>query len=134
MNATGTFEIEHWDESPYADGEHEGGRAKLTRASVQQAFHGDLEGTGRSEGLMAYPVDGVPHFTSIVAITGRLSGRSGSFVVRGSGTYEDGTATETWTVVPGSGTDDLKGLRGTGGYTATHDDIAYHLTYDLDAS
>lgn len=130
MHASGAITIESWDEAPYAEEE---GTTKLTRASVKHAFTGDIEGRGAYEALMAYPPDGGPaSFTSLLAISGRLAGRSGSFVVQGSGTYAEGTATESWTVVPGSGTDELRGLRGSGGYVATHDEVTWHLDYELE--
>ena len=53
--ATGSFEIKGWDEKTYT--EIEGGR-KLTRASVAQAFTGDLVGEGAVEWLMCYRADG----------------------------------------------------------------------------
>ena len=50
------------------------------------------------------------------------------------GTYEGTTARATWQVVPGSGTGDLTGLRGEGGYVAEHGQpqAPYTLDYDLD--
>ena len=126
--ATGTFEIETWDEAPY---EELGNSAKLTKASVKQVYSGGLEAAARSEALMAYPGDDSAHYTSLVRVSGRLDGRTGSFLLQGSGTYSGGTATESWTVIPGSGTDELVGISGTGGYVATHDERKYHLDYEL---
>lgn len=39
-----------------------------------------------------------------------------SFVLQGSETVENGKIKATWFVVPGSGTGDLSGLRGEGGF------------------
>jgi hypothetical protein len=129
MRASGTFRIEKWDEAAGLEGE---GRTKLTRAIVDQAFEGDIEGTGHSEGVMAYPADNPALFSSFVSVSGSLAGRTGTFVLQGTGSYADGTATERWTVVPGSGTGELAGLRGTGGYVAKHNDISWELDYELD--
>jgi hypothetical protein len=52
-------------------------------------------------------------------VTARLGGRSGTFVFQDEGTLKDGTVSGTWFVVPGSGTGELGGLRGEGGFTAT---------------
>ena len=66
-------------------------------------------------------------------VTGTLGGRSGSFVLQGVGTWEEGVARTTWTVVPGSGTGQLTGLRGEGGIEAAggQAEITYRLDYDF---
>jgi hypothetical protein len=51
-------------------------------------------------------------------VTGAIAGRSGSFLLQNSGTVQAGTVTGDWFVVAGSGTEDLRGLRGTGGFRA----------------
>ena len=45
-----------------------------------------------------------------------LGGREGTFVLQGSETVTNGKIRATWFVVPGSGTGDLAGLRGEGGF------------------
>lgn len=129
-HATGTFEVKNWEEKTY---DEIGGKAKLTRASVKQAFAGDLEGEGAVEYLMAYRHDGSASFAGLLRVTGRLGGRSGSFVLQLSGTYEDQTAKATWTVVRGAGTGELLGLRGEGGFVAAHGPHgSVTLDYDFD--
>jgi hypothetical protein len=64
-----------------------------------------------------------------------VGGRRGSFVLQSSGTYADNTARVTWFVVPGSGTDELAGLSGQGGYTSGHEDypnVPYTLEYEFE--
>ena len=130
--ATGTFEIKTWDEQPYT--EFDDGR-KLARASVTQRFSGDIVGDGAVQLLMCYRADGSADFVGLQRIVGRIGDRSGSFVIQGSGTYEDAEARETWRVVPGSGTDDLAGLRGHGEYAAPHGRTArYSLDYEFDTA
>lgn len=127
--ATGSFETKSWDESAY---EEIDSTSKLSRASVSQLFRGDIEGEATSELLLAYPGDGSASFVGLQRIVGTLGSRSGSFVLEGTGTYAGGTATMQWSVVPGSGTAELRGLRGDGGYVAKHDDSSYTLDYSLD--
>jgi hypothetical protein len=130
-HATGTFEIKSWDEKPY---EELDGDARLTRASVTSTFHGDIEGEGTSESLMAYPGGDSAGFVGYQRIIGRIGGRSGGFVLQVSGTYADGVAKAEWFVVPGSATDELRGLRGTGGYVARHGEssnVPITLDYEL---
>ncbi len=52
-HATGTFEIDTWDEKPYD--EQEG--ARLTRTRVTKTYRGDVEGKSTGESLMAYGVE-----------------------------------------------------------------------------
>ena len=114
--ATGTFKIEGWDEQPYT--EIDDGR-KLTRASVKQAFSGDVEGRGAVEWLMCYRPDQTADFVGLQRIVGRLGDRSGSFVmVQTDGTFDGKEARGKLSVVPGSGTDELTGLRGDGEFSA----------------
>jgi hypothetical protein len=78
QQATGTFEIEDWDERPYD--EHEG--TKLTRTHVTKTFHGDVRGTSTAELLMAYgAVEGSAAYASFERIVGSVDGRSGGFVL-----------------------------------------------------
>jgi hypothetical protein len=113
--ATGKFKIESWDEETYAEVEDGG---KLTRASVTQAFSGDVEGEGAVEWLMCYRPDDTADFVGLQRIVGRLGERSGSFVLQTTGTFDGAEAKGDWSVVRGSGTAELAGLRGQGEFSA----------------
>jgi hypothetical protein len=115
-HATATFEVKSWNEKPY--NEIEGG-PKLTRASVTKSFHGDIEGHGAVEYLMMYRDNGTASFVGLERVVGRIGDRSGTFVLQHVGTFESGAAKVIWEVVPGSGTGDLRGLRGAGGFAST---------------
>jgi hypothetical protein len=127
--ATGTFTIKGWDEQPWAEAE---GAPKLTSARVSTAYSGDLEGQGSYQLLMVYSGTDAT-YGGYERVTGTLAGRSGSFVLRLDGGFQDGAARTTWTVVEGSGTGDLAGLRGEGGYLARQGDpeVAYELRWGL---
>jgi hypothetical protein len=111
------FEIKNWEEKPY---DETAGMPKLVRASVTEAFQGDIEGEGTVEYLMMYRDDGSAGFIFMRRVVGRVGGRSGSFVLQGSGEFEGVTAKGTWLVMPGSGSGVLRGLRGEGGFVAHH--------------
>src|SRR4051794_24154357 len=49
--ATGTYAIASWDETPFSEVED---APKLSRASVTTTFHGDIEGAGTLEYLLMY--------------------------------------------------------------------------------
>ena len=128
-HATGTFTPTTWDERAYAELE---GAPKLTHAHVTNSYAGDIEGEGTSDSLMFYSDDATATYFGFERVVGKLDGRSGSFVLQGSGTWKDGAATTTWSVVPGSGTGELKGLRGDGGFTTGREtEISYSLDYHL---
>jgi uncharacterized protein DUF3224 len=115
--ANARFAIKTWDEKPWAEAE---GLPKLTRASVAKSFTGDLEGEGHVEYLMVYRSDGAATFVGFERVTGRLGGRTGSFVLQRTGVFEGGMAKESYSVVPGSATGELQGLRGEGSSAVGH--------------
>jgi hypothetical protein len=126
----GTFLVTSWTEETYqesADG------SKLTRARIEQAFDGELSGAGTWESLMFYRADGTAVYTGLQRIVGRLGERSGSVVLRADGAYDGAVARTSWSIVPGSGTEGLSGLRGTGASAAPHGpNGTYALDYEID--
>ena len=54
-------------------------------------------------------VKGSAGYVAIEKVTGKLRGRSGSFVLQHTGTMTRGAPQLSITVVPDSGTDDLRG-------------------------
>ena len=124
--AAATFQIKTWDEKPY---DEIAGGTKLTRATVTRSFHGDIEGEGSVEYLMFYRQDGTANFVGLERIVGRLADRAGSFVLEHTGAYTGGVSRIAVTVVPGSGTGDLRGLKGKGSSAPGHE-TDYSLTLD----
>ncbi|MEY9964904.1 hypothetical protein ABIA33_002946 [Streptacidiphilus sp. MAP12-16] len=90
----------------------------LTRIHVEESFSGEIEGEGVVEFLQAARPDGSASFVGIERITGKVGGRAGTFLLQDSGTVEGNIVSGEWFVVPGSGTGDLAGLRGEGGFRA----------------
>jgi uncharacterized protein DUF3224 len=72
------FSIKSWDEKPYSEGKD---LPKMTRASVDKTFTGDIDGERHVEYVMMYRSDGTAAFVGLERITGRLAGRNGSFVL-----------------------------------------------------
>src|SRR3954454_12084761 len=126
--ANARFAIKAWDEKPYGEGSD---LPKLTRASVTKAFTGDLEGDGHVEYLMMYRADGSAAFVGLERIVGRVAGKAGTFVLQRAGTFEGGEAKETYFVVAGSATGELRGLRGEGTAAVVHGtEHLFMLDYD----
>jgi len=128
-NANGRFAIKTWDEKPYSEGPD---TPKLTRASVTKTFTGDIEGEGQVEYLMMYRNDGPATFVGLERIVGRIGGKTGSFVLQRIGVFENGEAKESYSVVPGSATGELQGLRGDGSSAVGHGlEHPFAMSYDL---
>lgn len=130
--ATGTLTFKSWEEKPYA--EHEDG-TKLANATVVNVFAGDIEGESQLQYLIPYlgSDDAVGTSIGLELVTGRLAGRTGSFVLRHDVGYAGDTAEGSWTVVPGSATGDLRGLRGEGGFVWKHGEPGrYTLDYHFE--
>lgn len=102
----------------------------LVRIHVEESFSGDIEGDGVVEFLQVSGADGSASFVGVERVTGRVAGRSGTFVLQDAGTVEGDVVSGEWFVVPGSGTGELTGLRGTGGFRANLGEGArVHLDY-----
>jgi hypothetical protein len=105
----------------------------LTRIHVEESFSGDIEGDGVVEFLQAARADGSASFVGIERVSGQLAGRAGTFLLQDAGTVEDNIVSGDWFVVPGSGTGELLGLRGDGGFRANLGESAQvHLDYWFD--
>lgn len=107
--ASGTFEIRSWDEKPWNEVT---GASRIMHASVSKSYKGDIDGEGKLEYLMAYGHDGSASFVGIERFVGRVGDQHGNFVFQHVGTFRNGIAESTWSVVPNSGAGDLQGLRG----------------------
>jgi uncharacterized protein DUF3224 len=111
------FAIKNWDETAYSEGED---LPKLTRASVTKTFTGEIEGEGHVEYLMMYRSDGSATFVGLERVIGRIGAKNGTFVLQRTGVFEGGQAKESYSVVPGSATGQLRGLRGEGSSAVGH--------------
>lgn len=102
----------------------------LLRIHVEESFGGDIEGEGVAEFLQTARPDGSASFVGIERVTGTLAGRQGTFLLQDAGTVAGNVVSGEWFVVPRSGTGELTGLRGTGGFRANLGEGAQvHLDY-----
>ncbi|KAA2266106.1 DUF3224 domain-containing protein [Solihabitans fulvus] len=126
-HAAGTFSIDSWDQKSFED-------PQLASAEVTKTFRGDIEGTCATKLLFAgNETTGAAAYVGFERIIGSVHGKSGSFIMRHNAAKlgEDGTF--SWAVVPGTGTEELAGLRGEGTITPEPDKShSYTLDYDLD--
>jgi hypothetical protein len=127
--ANARFAITSWDEKAYSEGPD---LPRLTRASVRKTFTGDVEGEGQVEYLMMYRSDGSATFVGLERVSGRVGGKTGSFVLQRTGVFEGGQARESYSVVPGSATGQLRGLQGEGTSSVGHGtEHPFTLDYEL---
>jgi hypothetical protein len=122
------LEIKSWDENPYR--EFPDGR-KFTRAAVELGGNDGIE-SATFDSLMFYRADGTSSYVTVMQVEATIDGRNGSFVLQGTGGFDGTSASGESTVIPGSGTGELTGLRGTMTSVSTHDDypnMPITLTY-----
>ena len=123
------FAIKGWDEKPYNE---VADLPRLTRASVTKTYSGDIVGEGQVEYLMMYRGDGSATFVGLERVVGQVDGKTGSFVLQRTGVFEDGQAKESYSVVPGSGTGELRSFSGEGRSSVGHGmEHPFTLDYEL---
>jgi hypothetical protein len=102
----------------------------LTRIHAEESFSGDITGAGVVEFLQAAGADGSASFVGIERVTGQIGGRQGTFLLQDAGTVAGNIVSGDWFVIPRSGTGQLAGLRGEGGFRANLGEGAQvHLDY-----
>jgi hypothetical protein len=124
--ATGRIDVQTYEPQPYEEVD-EG--PNLVEIRVSETFSGDIVGEGVVRFLQAVRKDGSASFVGIERVTGSIQDRTGSFLLQDAGTLEGNEVKGEWFVIPGSGTEELRGLRGEGGFTA---DLGQHASISLD--
>ena len=126
-----SFGVTGWDEKTWAgQPSSQVSGAKRTHSVINYNYEGDLVGESTLHYLMSYNEDGTGSYVGIEHVTGSLAGRSGSFDVQHVGTFEPVRA--TLTILPGSATGDLKGLRGQAEAELVGHQERYPFTLDYD--
>ena len=126
----GTYRTTGWRQQEYAGAD---GGPKLTLAEKDLALEGDLEGSAAGWSSIIQWGTGSSAATGHLRITGRIGGRSGSFVVEESVRGGAGGATATWRIVAESGSGELGGIEGEGGWEwkPGAEQVSYTLSYRL---
>jgi len=115
--ASARIAVNVWQPEPYDESE---AGPTLVRIHVEEAFDGDISGTGVATFLQTLRSDGSASFCALERVTGSIAGRSGSFVLQDTGSLDpNGGVSGTWFVVPGSGTGELANLCGEGRFAAS---------------
>lgn len=131
QRAAGTFDVKVVPQKPDTQIAR---AANLGRLTIDKRFHGDLEGISKGE-MLATQTDtpGSAGYVALERVSGKLSGRTGSFVLQHSATMMRGKATSSISVVPDSGTGELQGLSGRMTITvATDGGHSYEFDYKIE--
>jgi hypothetical protein len=135
MQAIASYTPVKWDEKTY---QLISGKQKMTKASVEIAFTGAMEGKALVEWLMYYsafddkdPHKAIAQYVGLIHFEGRLNDKTGSFVMEDKGTYKDGEARSVATVILASGTGELKTMVGEAKCLATPQGCSIELNYTL---
>jgi hypothetical protein len=106
-HATGPFEVRLTPQPPAGEDR------TLGRMMIDKQFHGELEAMSQGQMLSALTsTKGSAGYVAMEVVNGALGGRKGTFVLQHSGTMDRGQSQLSVTVVPDSGTGELRGLSG----------------------
>ncbi len=131
-----TITATSWDEQRV--GEVDDAHA-IASVRFTTAWAGEIEGSSTCWLLISYlagdPAD--PHsllgpYRGYEQVTARIGERSGTFVLAASGEHTGALARTEVQIVPGSGTDGLAGISGSGSYAAEAMEYTLELDYGLD--
>lgn len=125
-HATGSFEVKVSPLTAYNQEDK-----TLGRFSIDKQFHGDLEAVSKGEMLSAGNPASAGGYVAIEKVTGKLNGRSGSFVLQHSATIDKGQMHMNVFVVPGSGSGELSGISGSMDILIEAGKHSYVFTYQL---
>lgn len=135
MNAKGTCTVAKWDEKDFSELPHE---MKITKADIEFTVTGDVEGKAVVQYVMFYskhnksdPHNSSAKYVGLMEFSGKISGRTGTFVLEDNGIFKSGNADSELKIIADSGTADLQNIKGHGKYSANKDGFHIELDYTL---
>ena len=124
-HAKGSFDVTLTPQEQPAD-------APVARMLLHKEFHGDLEAVAHGEMLAGHePLTGAGVYVAIDRVTGTLHGRSGSFLIAHRGIRNSEGQSLDIVIVPGTGTGQLEGIRGSVGIQIEGKEHFYTMEYEL---
>lgn len=130
QHAKGTFEVK-LEPQPLALADDAPATAR-GRMSIDKRFIGELSGSSKGEMLSAMTdVEGSAGYVAIERFSGTLHDRNGSFILQHSATMTRGVPQLGVTVVPDSGTGDLRGISGSLKIIMANGQHGYEFDYEL---
>jgi len=105
--ATGPFDVKLAPQPPEPES------PTLGRMTIDKQFHGELEAVSQGQMLSVITsTQGSAGYVAMEIVAGTLGGHKGTFVLQHSATMNRGQPQLSVTVVPDSGTGELRGLSG----------------------
>ena len=125
------FEVNGWEPDPEPMELGDAGPVVFGRVTLRKAFKGALVGSSVVSMTSAAVGEAPVGYSALELVTGALEGRTGTFVLQHSGVVDEGAPSPSGVVLPGTGTGELAGLRGT--LVIEHDESGpvLHLDYQL---
>ncbi|QBD77501.1 DUF3224 domain-containing protein [Ktedonosporobacter rubrisoli] len=130
IHTTANFKITSWDQTPYDEPEK---GSQFFQAKVKKIFEGNIEAESTATLLMCQSEgNSGAGYVATERVVGRIGNRSGSFVIQHGGAMAHGSATDSFGyVVPGSGTDELQGIRGHCSFYHEGEEATLSLDYEI---
>ena len=129
MQVSGKFEVKLQPLNSYTEGK-DGNKAG--RMSIDKIFYGELSGISKGEMLSVItPIPGSAGYVAIEQVSGKLSGKEGSFVLQHIATMDNQKNNLLIEVVPGSGTGDLAGISGKMNIRIENNQHFYEFDYQI---
>ena len=126
---TGTYQMTDWQETPLRE---LAPPQKCSTVLAPGIFTGPLEGEGQTFYVLNYVTEKTGLFSGYTFFKGKIGDLEGSFVLADDGNFDTVAARTKWTIVADSGTGDLAGISGTGGFDATEGlKVSFELDYTL---
>ena len=123
MNASGTFEVQMTPQDALT---------AVGRFALDKVFRGDLEAVSQGQMLsIMTKTAGSAGYVALEVVTGKLSGRSGTFALQHSGIMNRGASSLNLQIIPDSATLELTGLAGTMEINQSDGKHQYTLEYEL---
>jgi len=109
MNIKGIFQITNWNETADKSFSDE---SKLSTATVNQKYEGDLQGESELKYQMAYSTNGDASFIGLEIFEGTCHGVTSVLVLKHEGQFENGQAKSQFIIINSIHDSKLIGLTG----------------------
>jgi hypothetical protein len=109
MQAKSTITVTTGQEMPFSEYY---GCPRLTQGNFTVDYKGDIEARSVLKELKVHFSNNTACIQGLEHVIGQVDGKNGSFVLEHSGKFENGVLSSKRTIVKGSGTGDLEGIRG----------------------
>lgn len=128
---SGTFDVKVLPQKP---DNPQAEAAGLGRVALDKQFHGDLEAASQGEMLSVLDrASGSGAYVAMERVSGTLAGRKGSFVLFHHATMDRGNPEMSIRVAPGSGTEELAGIRGSMDIRIEEKQHYYDFDYEIES-